>query len=93
MLEASLTYDTKLREISAWRPDAAEHFREAAELADRHFRLGAVEISVYVELQKQYLDAVESLLDRKKDALEAAQNLELLAGLTLPLVNATEDKP
>ena len=93
VLEASFTYDRKLREISAWRPDAVEHFREAAELADRHFRLGAVEISVYVELQKQYLDAVESLLDTKKDALEAAQNLELLSGLTLPLVNATEDKP
>ena len=62
-------------------------------MADRHFRLGAVEISVYVELQKQYLDAVESLLDTKKDALEAAQNLELLSGLRLPLVNTTEDKP
>lgn len=85
VIEAALTYETKLRQMASWRPDSVEHFREAAEVADRHYRLGAVEISVYVELQKQYLEAVESLLDTKKEALEAAQNLELLTGLTLPL--------
>jgi cobalt-zinc-cadmium efflux system outer membrane protein len=89
VIEAALTYETKLREMAKWRPDAVEHFREAAELADRHYRLGAVQVSVYVELQKQYLEAVESLLDTKKEALEAAQNLELLTGLTLPLSSTT----
>jgi cobalt-zinc-cadmium efflux system outer membrane protein len=93
VMEAALTYDTKLREMSDWRPDAVEHFREAAELADRHYRLGAVPVSVYVELQKQYLEAVESLLGTKRDALEAAQNLELLTGLKLPLVSTKEEKP
>ncbi len=89
VIEAALTYETKLRQMASWRPDSVEHFREAAELADRHYRLGAVQISVYVELQKQYLEAVESLLDTKKEALEAAQNLELLTGLTLPLSSTT----
>jgi cobalt-zinc-cadmium efflux system outer membrane protein len=93
VMEAALTYDTKLREMSDWRTDAVEHFREAAELADRHYRLGAVPVSVYVELQKQYLEAVESLLGTKRDALEAAQNLELLTGLKLPLVSTKEEKP
>jgi len=90
-VEAALTYESKLREMSRWRPDSVEHFREAAELADRHYRLGAVQISTYVELQKQYLEAVESLLDTRKEALEAAQNLELLTGLTPPLVNLKEE--
>jgi cobalt-zinc-cadmium efflux system outer membrane protein len=85
VIEAALTYETKRREMSRWRPDSAQHFKEAAELADRHYRLGAVPIATYVELQKQYLDAVEGLLDTKKEALEAAQNLELLTGLTPPL--------
>src|ERR1051326_5069252 len=76
VIEAALTYETKLREMSKWRPDSVEHFREAAELADRHYRLGAVQVSVYVELQKQYLEAVESLLDTQKEALDAAHNLE-----------------
>ena len=51
-------------------------------------------ISTYVELQKQYLEAVESLLDTKKEALEAAAQLELLTGLPLPLANtgANEEK-
>jgi cobalt-zinc-cadmium efflux system outer membrane protein len=90
-IEAALIYETKLREISKWRPDSVAHFKEAAELADRHYRLGAVPISTYVELQKQYLEAVESLLDTKKEALEAAQSLEVLTGLTPPLVSTKEE--
>ena len=89
VVEAALTYETKLREMAKWRPDSVEHFREAAELADRHYRLGAVPISTYVELQKQYLEAVESLLDTKKEALEAAQQLELLTGLPPPLASTS----
>jgi cobalt-zinc-cadmium efflux system outer membrane protein len=92
VVEAALTYETKVREMAKWRPDSVEHFREAAEVADRHYRLGAVPISTYVELQKQYLEAVESLLDTKKEALEAAQNLELLTGLTPSLANLKEEQ-
>ncbi len=84
VLEAALTYETKLGAMAKWRPDAVQHFKEAAELADRHYRLGAVPISTYVELQKQYLEAVESLLETKQTALEAAAQLELLTGNTAP---------
>ena len=89
VIEAALTYETKLREMAKWRPDSVQHFQEAAEVADRHYRLGAVPISTYVELQKQYLDAVEGLLDTKKEALEAAAQIELLTGLPLPLSQTT----
>jgi cobalt-zinc-cadmium efflux system outer membrane protein len=92
VVEAALTYETKLREMARWRPDSVQHFREAAELADRHYRLGAVPISTYVELQKQYLEAVESLLDPKNEALQAAQNLELLTGLTQPLTSTAQEE-
>jgi cobalt-zinc-cadmium efflux system outer membrane protein len=94
VIEAALIYEAKLREIAKWRPDSVQHFQEAAEVADRHYRLGAVPISTYVELQKQYLDAVEGLLDTKKEALEAAAQLELLTGLPLPLsqITSTEEK-
>ena len=91
VVEAALTYDARLREMENWRPDSVQHFREAAELADRHYRLGAVPVSTYVELQKQYLEAVEALLDTKREALEAGQNLELLTGLRLPLASTTEE--
>ena len=89
VVEAATTYSSKVHEMAGWRPDAVRHFREAAELADRHYRLGAVPVSTYVELQKQYFEAVESLLDTKKEALEAAQRLELLTGLTLRLTQET----
>ena len=92
VIEAAITYETKLREMAKWRPDSVQHFREAAEVADRHYRLGAVPISTYVELQKQYLDAVEGLLDTKKEALEAAAQLELLTGVPLPLSKTTTEE-
>src|SRR5262245_30572116 len=95
VVEAALAYKTKLREMTKWRPDSVKHFKEAAELADRHYRLGAVPISTYVELQKQYLEAVESLLDTKQEALDAAAQLELLTGLATPLATskAAKDAP
>ena len=50
-------------------------------------------IATFVELQKQYLEAVEGLLDTKKEALEAAAQIELLTGLTPPLATtATEER-
>lgn len=91
VLEAALIYETKLREMENWRPDSAAHFREAAELADRHYRLGAVPISTYVELQKQYVDAVEGLLETRMEVLNAAAELELLTGLTTPLAQISNE--
>lgn len=86
--ENVLALQVKLDAMSKWRADAVQKFREAAELADRHYRLGAVPISTYVELQKQYLEAIDAMLDTKKEALDAAQSLEQLTGLP-PLVNVT----
>jgi cobalt-zinc-cadmium efflux system outer membrane protein len=82
-----MRYQAKLAEMGKWRPDSIQKFQEAAALADRHYRLGAVPIATYVELQKQYLEAVEALLDTKTEALEAGQQLELLTGVSLSITN------
>ena len=87
VVEKALTYQTKLTEMAKWRPESVAEFRKAAELADRHYRLGAVPIATYVELQKQYLEAVEALLETRREALEAAQQLELLTGLNINAVH------
>jgi len=81
-------YGHALGVLGKWRPDAIEHFRAAAELADRHYRLGAVPVGTYVELQRQYVEAVEALLDARKEALVAAHRLEQLTGWTPSLVSA-----
>ncbi len=81
VLTAEQAFATKLAESRRWSPDSAKKFREAAELADRHYRLGAVPIATYVELQSSYLEAVESLLDTQSEALEAGLKLQQLTGL------------
>ena len=60
--------------------------REAAELADRHYRLGAVPVSTYIELQENYLEALEAINDVKAEAFEAALELEQLIGANQKLV-------
>jgi cobalt-zinc-cadmium efflux system outer membrane protein len=84
----ALALETQLAEMAQWRPDAQAQFREAAELADRHFRLGAVPVTTYVEMQLKYLDAVESLLATRQEALEQRQQLEVLVGKPLESVVA-----
>ena len=80
---AAQRFSARSDEMNRWRDDSVAAFRDAAELADRHYRLGAVPATTYVELQKQYLDAVEALLETRRDALEAALELEQLTGVRL----------
>ena len=89
IVQTALAYQTKIAEMTRWRPDSAEEFRKAAALADRHYRLGAVPIATYVELQRQYLEAVEALLDTRREALDAGQQIQLLTGLEFNAVQTT----
>ena len=89
--QAATTYQRQLRAIAQWRPDSIEHFRQAADLADRHYRLGAVPVATYIDLQQNYLEAVDALVDTRKDALEAASELELLTGLPQPLAQLSDE--
>jgi cobalt-zinc-cadmium efflux system outer membrane protein len=81
IITTAATFAAKLAETARWTTDAAEKFRDAAELADRHYRLGSVPLNIYVELQTSYLDAVEALLETQKEALEAGLHLRELTGL------------
>ena len=83
MTDHALALQTQLEEMAQWRSDAQAQFREAAELADRHFRLGAVPVTTYVEMQLKYLDALESLLATRQEALEHRQQLEVIVGQPL----------
>jgi cobalt-zinc-cadmium efflux system outer membrane protein len=83
VMESAAGYSTRVAALSSWRPDTIEQLREAAELGDRHYRLGAVPIAIYVELQEKYLEAVEAYYDLKKEGVAAAQQLQVLTGLPL----------
>ena len=88
--QSAATVEAKREEIAKWQADTVAKFRQAAELADRNYRLGAVALPIYVETQKQYLEIVSALQEMKKDALQAAQELESLTGLRL---YREEDRP
>jgi cobalt-zinc-cadmium efflux system outer membrane protein len=81
--ENATLFQNKTDEIDRWQADTFQKFRESAELADRNYRLGSVPLAVYIETQKQYLELVSSVLEIKKEALQAAQELEILTGLRL----------
>lgn len=81
VLTAAQAFATKLAESRRWVPESADKFREAAALADRHYRLGAVPVATYVELQNSYLDALEALLGTQREAMEAGLKLQQLTGL------------
>ena len=81
--QSAATFEAKREEIAKWQVATVAKFREAAEVADRNYRLGAVALPVYVETQKQYLEIAGALQEMKKDALQAAQELEILTGLKL----------
>jgi cobalt-zinc-cadmium efflux system outer membrane protein len=83
VVSAARGYDSRLAELAHWRSDVVSQFESAAELADRHYRLGAVPATTYIELQKQYLDAVEAHLDTRREALAALLELEQATGLSL----------
>jgi Outer membrane protein len=81
--QSAATFEVKREQIANWQVDTVAKFRQAAELADRNYRLGAVALPVYVETQKQYLEIIGALQEMKKDALQAAQELEILTSLKL----------
>jgi len=73
----------KRAEIDHLKGDDLAKFRDAADTADRNYQLGAVPLTIYVETQKQYLELISTLTELQKDALQAAQELEILTGLKL----------
>lgn len=86
VVQGAQAYASRLSEMNHWQPSAIEEFAKAAELADRHYRVGAVPVTTYVELQKQYVEAVDSLLSLRAEAMQAARDLERSVGLDMHLV-------
>jgi outer membrane protein, heavy metal efflux system len=86
---ARSAYESRRIELGRWSPESVAEFGAAAALADRHYRLGAVTVTVYVEMQRQYLDAVEALLDTRREAVAAAGEIEALTGV--PVLRAARD--
>lgn len=93
--EKAFAYALRMQDIASLPPDTVKQLRDAAELADRHYRLGAIPVSTYIELQEQYLEALEAILETRAEALENVHGLEVITGTRLvsPATTRPETEP
>ena len=76
-------YRIYVEQLAELPPDTLESFRKAAAEADEHYRMGALPLSTYTELQRQYLYSVKAVMNAQLGAVDARQQLEQLTGGTL----------
>src|SRR5213595_1299518 len=76
--DAEFVYRSRREEADDLQKSVLPQMREAAETSDRNYRDGAVPVSTYTELQKQYLDSMDALSAAQAAAIEARQQLEQL---------------
>ena len=89
-MEAFLSFQLHTNEMKLWQNHSIHQFREAADLGDRHYRLGALPIATYLELQREYLDALESILDVQLAALDSLMQLRALTQMDLNVLTTEE---
>ena len=82
--EQVAAYERVRKELARLSPKVADQLREAAVLADRHYRLGAVPLATYLEVQESYLEALEAIFASQADALNARAEIDLLTGASIP---------
>jgi cobalt-zinc-cadmium efflux system outer membrane protein len=81
--DAEFVYRSRREEAQKLEMSILPQMREAAELADRNYRAGALPITTYTEVQKQYLDSIDAFSAAQAGAVEARQQLEQLTATRL----------
>lgn len=80
VIALALNYTASRDALLALDPGLLDSLHEASQLADRHYRLGAIPVGTYLEVQAAYLDTLDTLLTLRRQAYEAQLELELLTG-------------
>jgi cobalt-zinc-cadmium efflux system outer membrane protein len=88
IMTAAYSYNQLVKELGEDTPQLLEQLRDAADVADSNYRLGALPISTYTEIQLQYVDTTDAVLSSRMDALQNISNLEYLSGERLHDVGA-----
>jgi cobalt-zinc-cadmium efflux system outer membrane protein len=81
--DAEFVYRSRREEADELQKTVLPKMREAAETSDRDYRNGAIPVSTYTELQKQYLDSIDALTAAQAAAIDARQQLEQLTAMRL----------
>lgn len=80
VFDQAAQYESKRRALAGWTGNSARGFADSAADADRNYRLGAIPLATYMQMQQSYLEATNALLDTKAEALEALLQLRALNG-------------
>ena len=81
--DAAFLYRSRREEAENLQSSILPRMREATEVADRNYRTGALPITTYTEVQKQYLDSLDAFFAAQSAAIEARQQLEQLTATRL----------
>src|ERR1700731_3213520 len=92
IMTAAHSYNQELKELGEDTPQLLEQLRDSAKLAGDNYRLGALPLSTYTEIQVQYVDATDAVLSSRTDALQNLSNLEYLSGEKLHDIGSPLDQ-
>ena len=73
-------YDAKRQALAKWAGSSPHRFADAAEEADRNYRLGAIPLTTYTQMQQSYIEGTIAVLDTRREALDALLQLRALNG-------------
>jgi cobalt-zinc-cadmium efflux system outer membrane protein len=82
VFDQAAQYDAKRDALTRWDDNPPQRFAQAAADADRNYRLGAIPLTTYTQIQQSYVEAVNAVLDTRREALEALAQLRALNGGT-----------
>lgn len=80
VFDRAAQYEAKRRALAQWDGASPQSFAGAAEEADRSYRLGAIPLATYMQMQQSYVEATNAVLDTRREALEALLELRALNG-------------
>lgn len=80
VFDQAAQYEAKRQALAKWDGASPQSFAGAADDADRNYRLGAIPLTTYMQMQQSYVDATNAVLDTRREALEALLQLRALNG-------------
>lgn len=80
VFDQAAQYEAKRQALVKWDGASPQSFASAAEDADRNYRLGAIPLTTYMQMQQSYVDATNAVLDTRREAIEALLQLRALNG-------------
>lgn len=82
VFDQAAQYEAKRQALRKWADASPQSFAAAAEDADRNYRLGAIPLTTYMQMQQSYVEATNAVLDTRREAIEALLRLRALNGGT-----------